>query len=126
MRKCYFFIGFVLFSLLFVFELFSQDTPNNGLKIQGTLDGWKLYTGLYTPEKIQTDEGVSYEYKYTWTEVDEATARRNNRMLLSGDMGSVDPIIACSDFLVNPDDEIVIQIGKNSGYADGRNNKKNN
>lgn len=123
MRKCYFFIGFVLFSLLFVFELFSQDTPNNGLKIQGTLDGWKLYTGLYTPEKIQTDEGVSYEYKYTWTEVDEATARRNNRMLLSGDMGSVDPIIACSDFLVNPDDEIVIQIGKNSGYADGRNNK---
>lgn len=123
MRKIYFFIGSVLLGLFFVFEVFSQNT---GLKINGTLDGWKLYTGLYTPVRMQTEDGVSYDYQYKWTEVTEAQARADERILLSGDMGSVDPIIACSGFLVNPDDEIVIQIGKNSGYADGRNNASAN
>ena len=93
MRKIYFFIGSVLIGLFFVIEAFSQNT---GLKINGTLDGWKLYTGLYTPVRMQTEDGVSYDYQYKWTEVSEARARADERILLSGDMGSVDPIIACS------------------------------
>lgn len=117
MQKVYFFYWSVFIGLFFGIEVFSQNT---GLKIGGTLDGWDLYTGFYTPVKMNTDEGVAYDYQFEWNEISEEEARRQKRILLSGDMGSVDPIIACSDFYVNPDDEIVIQIGKNFGYADGR------
>ena len=96
---------------------------NDGLKVGGTLDGWGLYTGLYFPTVEGEGEDAVYSYVYSWEKTTEAQAKKDQRMMLSSDLGQTDPIIACSDFYVNPDNEAVIQIGRNNGYAEGRNKK---
>ena len=96
---------------------------NDGLKVGGTLDGWGLYTGLYFPVVEGEGEDAVYSYVYSWEKTTEAQAKKDQRMMLSSDLGQTDPIIACSDFYVNPDNEAVIQIGRNNGYAEGRNKK---
>lgn len=96
---------------------------NDGMKVGGTLDGWNLYTGLYYPKMEGEGDDAVYSYVYSWKKTTEDAARKNQRMLLSSDLGQTDPIIACSDFYVNPDNEAVIQVGRNNGYAEGRNTK---
>ncbi len=108
--------------LMLPFLSLEAQIQNKGLSVGGTLDGWELYTGTYTPNAVGKDEdGTIYEYTLTWKETDEAAARKAGRILLSSNLGATDPIIACSDFYVNPDNETVIQIGKNSGKAEGLN-----
>ena len=115
---------FVLFMLVLPVALVGQSLTPTGLKIGGSLDGWELYTGKYVPNKYSDNDGdVAYDYGYEWTSVTEADARKDGRILLSSDIGAVDPIIACSGFYVNPDNEIVIQIGKNSGKAEAVNDR---
>ncbi len=101
---------------------FDANAQNNGLEIGGTLDGWELYTGKYVPEQDSEDED-SYTYVYEWDPVTEAEARQSARILLSSNLGATDPIIACSGFYVNPDNETVIQIGKNTGKAEAVNDR---
>jgi len=96
---------------------------NDGLKVGGTLDGWGLYTGTYFPVVEGEGDDAVYSYVYSWEKTTEEQARRSQRMMLSSDLGQTDPIIACSDFYVNPDNEAVIQIGRNNGYAEGRNKR---
>ncbi len=93
---------------------------NDGMLIGGNLDGWNLYTGLYYPKVEGEGDDAVYSYVYTWKKANEAAAKNDQRMMLKSDLGQTDPIIACSDFYVNPDDEAVIQVGRNNGYAEGR------
>lgn len=94
---------------------------NDGMSIGGNLDGWNLYTGLYYPELEGKGDTAVYNYVYSWKKATAENAKADQRMMLKSDLGQTDPIIACSDFYVNPDDETVIQVGRNNGYAEGRN-----
>lgn len=99
----------------------ADDLPlNDGMLVGGTLDGWNLYTGMYYPKIEGEGEDAVYNYVYSWKKATEEGAKGEQRMMLKSDLGQTDPIIACSDFYVNPDDEAVIQIGRNNGYAEGR------
>lgn len=99
----------------------ADDLPlNDGLIVGGTLDGWNLYTGMYYPKVEGEGEDAVYSYVYSWKKATQEAAKNDQRMMLKSDLGQTDPIIACSDFYVNPDDEAVIQIGRNNGYAEGR------
>ena len=70
------------------------DTPNLSFD-DGSLNGWKLYTGDFFYDNI------SGSYEFNWTP--KTPAQTGNRISVIGNTSTTnDPIIACSGFYTNP------------------------
>lgn len=103
----------------------SDELPlNDGMSIGGNLNNWNLYTGLYYPEEIGKGDTSEIAYVYSWKKSSTQGAKDEERILINSKLNTPDPIIKCSDFYINPDGYSVIQVGKNSGYAEGRSKYK--
>lgn len=107
--------------LLLLLPWITINAQNTGVDLRSTrkLAGWELYLGTYDYDENVGEEG---DYVYSWKKVTETEAAKDERIMWSGDVESLDPIIKCDDFYKSPDRKSpYIQIGKNQGYAEGRN-----
>ena len=96
----------LLLTLLSVFinAQINIDTPNLSFD-DGSLKGWKLYTGDFYYDN------VSASYLYNWTQ--KTPAQTGNRICIIGNTSTTsDPIIACSGFYTNPDNKLVARVGE--------------
>ena len=75
--------------------------PNLNLE-EGSLAHWEQYIGGYYLD--ETDSTYKYQ---EWEEVEET----NRISLVNGFSDSQEPIIACWDFLTNPDGKMTVRVG---------------
>ena len=91
------------FFVTFVSAQKNIDTPNLSFD-DGSLNGWKLYTGDFYYDN------VSASYLYNWTP--KTPAQTGTRISIIGNTSTTsDPIIACDAFYTNPDNKLVARLG---------------
>lgn len=106
--RCYI-TSFLILSTIFSTFSQNEDTPNLSFE-QGNFTGWKLYTG-----KFYHVDAVPGTYQTDWTEVtpNAVAIRTNEQIKIMNTMGTPDPIVSCSDFLINPEGmPLVVRVGK--------------
>lgn len=112
MKKNLLLIVILSFSTAFISAQKNIDTPNLSFD-DGSLNGWKLYTGDFYYDN------VSASYLYNWTP--KTPAQAGSRISIIGNTSTTsDPIIACDGFYTNPDNKLVARLGvplKVEGYS---------
>ncbi len=99
-RELYLILTVLLVSLRMACGQTNTDTPNLSFE-DGSLNGWKQFTGNYF---YNTTSGA---YEYSWTPLTTSS----ERIKIIAKSASYDPIIAC-DLLTNPDNKSVARIGQ--------------
>lgn len=85
----------------------SVDAPNLDFSL-GNFTHWKRYLGTFRCDNPSADDNLK-TYTYTWNEVTGHT----DRLMLMGNVQTLDPIMQCDNLLCNPDPgKDVARIGK--------------